>query len=175
MRYSQPGYRDIYGSAMIEKNRFQDGTLRALTPGQLHLLIGEITALLMASPLHRGYQVRDIADIILPAINLNQFRIYRDSKKQPIAFITWGKLSTAVEQRYLGGDAVLSEQDLASGEHLYFMDFIAPYGHAKRVVRDLRTNVFPNDCAMSVRIDETGKKPRKILKFHGINYNKALN
>jgi hypothetical protein len=36
-------------------------------------------------------------------------------------------------------------------------------------------NVFPNDCANSIRFSEHGVKRVKILKFHGVNYKKLMN
>ena len=62
-----------------------DGVLGKLAPPQLATLIGEVVGLMMASKVHRALQVRDIADIMLPALILNQFRIYRKSNRQPVA------------------------------------------------------------------------------------------
>ena len=156
----------------MEPKRNPDGVLNQLPPAKLHLLIGEITALMMVSPVHRQFQVRDLADIILPAINLNQFRIYRNDKNEPVALVTWGYFSKEVEQQYIGGKAVLSEAELASGDIIYLTDFIAPYGHIKQVVKDLKLNVFPNDIGHSIRFDEQGKPRKKIRTFRGVNYGK---
>lgn len=128
----------------------------------------------MLSRVHRLYQVRDIADIILPVINLNQFRIYRNARKEPIGLITWGLFSPEVEKEYLGGKMVLSEAELNSGELIYFTDFIAPYGHARQIARDIKHNVFPNSTGKSMRFSEQGKLKR-IFQFHGVNYKKPLN
>ena len=134
-----------------------DGVLGKLTPPQLATLIGEVTGLMMASKVHRHLQVRDIADIMLPALNLNQFRIYRTPDRRPIALVTWAYFSAEVEKVYIGGRALLSEAERTSGGMLYLTDFIAPYGHARKVVRDLRTNVFPNAEAKALRFVEYGK------------------
>ena len=42
-----------------------DGVLGKRTPAQLNQLIGEVVGLMMLSPVHRVYQVRDVADIIV--------------------------------------------------------------------------------------------------------------
>ncbi len=151
------------------------GTLRGMAPAQLNRMIGEITGLMLLSKVHRHYQVRDIADVILPAVNLNQFQLYRDAKKRPIGFISWGRISDEVMQRYISGNTVLNEDDLVSGDQLFFLDFIAPYGHIKQIVQHLKTNVFPNESAKALRLI-SGEPPRKkILALHGINYNRPLN
>jgi len=155
--------------------KFKDGFLSKISGNKLNLLIGEITSLLLLSPVHRKFQVRDIADIILPAIDLGQYRLYRNAKRQPIAFVTWGYFNEKTEAEYLNGKTVLSEKELKSGNILYMLDFIAPYGHAKKVINDLRNNVFPNSEAKSLHFIEQGKPRKKIKKFHGVNFRKALN
>jgi cytolysin-activating lysine-acyltransferase len=152
-----------------------DGVLGKLAPPQMHLLIGEVASLMMASKVHRHLQVRDIADIMLPALNLNQFRIYRKPDHAPVALVTWAYFSAEVEKAYLGGRALLSEAERTSGDILYITDFIAPYGHAKQVIRDLRTNVFPNAHAKALRFVEHGKTRPTLWHFYGVNYQRPLN
>lgn len=160
---------------MIAEKKFLDGALKKLPAQKLHLLLGEITGLLMASKVHRKYQIRDIADVIFPAINLGQYVIFRNARKEPIAFVTWGRFSAVVENKYLNGNPVLTEHELNSGDRLYFLDFAAPYGHARQVTSHLRKHMFPNDLGTSVRFTENASAPIKILKFHGVNYKKPLN
>lgn len=155
-------------------SKFKEGLLSKISGNKLNLLIGEITSLLLLSKVHRKFQIRDIADIILPAINLNQFRIYRNKSKQPIALVTWAYFDDKTEQEYLNGKTVLSEKELKSGNILYITDFIAPYGHAKKVISDLRTNIFPNSEAKSLHFLDQGKPRKKIKKFHGINHKKTV-
>lgn len=161
-------------STIPNKAESREGGLKKLTPQKLHLLIGEVTSLMLVSKVHRQYQVRDIADIIMPALNLGQYRIYRNQKREPIALVTWAFLSPQTEKEYLAGKMVLSEQDRTSGELLYFPDFIAPYGHTKQVVKDLQKNVFPNVVGKSLRFVE-GKAAPKVMRFCGVNYRKAMN
>lgn len=139
---------------------------------KFNLLLGEITSLLLLSKVHRKFQVRDIADIIIPTINLNQFRIYHNKNKQPIGLVTWGYFDEKTEQEYLSGKTVLSGKELKSGDILYMLDFIAPYGHAKKIVKDLRENIFPNSEAKSLHFIEQGIRRKKIKKFYGVNYQK---
>lgn len=152
-----------------------DGALGKLTPAKLNMLIGEVTSLMMASKVHRELHVRDIADIMLPALNLKQYRIYRAPNGQPLALVTWAMFSQQVEQAYLGGRALLSEAERTSGKHIYVTDFIAPYGHVKKVYADLRMNVFPNDAVKALRFVEYGKPRPKLWQFYGVNYKKPLN
>ncbi len=151
------------------------GVLAKLSVQKRDLLIGEITSLLMLSKVHRKMQIRDIADIILPAVNLNQFRIYRNSKKEPIALVTWAFLSEKVEKEFLAGKGLLSESELKSGDIIYMTDFIAPYGHTKKVIDDLKKSMFPDSEVRALRFTEQGKSRSKVWKFYGINYKKRFN
>lgn len=160
---------------MASKSQYGNGILSRMPQAKLNQLLGEITSLLLLSKVHRHHQVRDIADIILPAINLNQFRIYRNSKKEPIALVTWAYFSEAVEKEYLKGKSVLSEKELKSGDIIYMTDFIAPYGHTKKVIDDLKKNVFPKDEVKALRFVEQGKSRSKIWKFHGVDYKSSFN
>ncbi|PZP84677.1 MAG: hypothetical protein DI582_08115 [Azospirillum brasilense] len=166
-------HRKVINMTAVEK--FSDGALRKMAPQKLHVLIGEIMSLMLASKSHRQYQVRDISDVLFPAINLGQYTIYRDQNRQPIALVTWGRLSAKVEKEYLAVNHVLSEKELASGDRLYIMEFIAPYGHTKQVEGHLRKHVFPNECAHHVRPTGDVKSPVKITKLNGVNYKKRLN
>lgn len=153
---------------------FGAGKLVSLTPAQLTMLIGEVTSLMMASKVHRAMQIRDIADIILPALNLNQYRLYRTREGQAVALVTWAYFSPEVEAAYVGGRALLSEAERVSGNLLYITDFIAPFGHAKRVIHDLRTHQFPNAQARALRFVEHGKARPGLWQLYGVNYQKPV-
>ncbi|MEI9903617.1 MAG: toxin-activating lysine-acyltransferase [Asticcacaulis sp.] len=75
-------------------------------------------------------------------------------------------MSAEVEAAYLGGQAVLSESELTSGDRLYFMDFIAPYGHARKVIRELRTSVFPDERGGAIRVSLSDGSVKR-LRFRG--------
>jgi cytolysin-activating lysine-acyltransferase len=160
---------------MTEKSKIKDGILSKMPKQKLYQLIGQITCLLMISKSHRKFQVRYIPDIILPAINLNQFRIYWNSKKQPVALVTWAFFSEEVESKYLGGKIALSEKELKSGDIIYITDFIAPYGHTKKIIKDLQTKIFPDKEVKALRFTEQGNPSKKIWKFQGVNYKRNLN
>lgn len=146
-----------------------NGLLRKISGEKFNLLLGEITSLMMVSKIHRQMQIRDIADIILPAINLQQYRIYRDEKGKPVGFVTWANFSQDIESLYLKGKVVLSQAELNSGEIIYITDFIAPYGHTKRIVSDLRKNIFPDKKVKALRFTEPGKHKSNIWIMSGKN------
>lgn len=148
----------------------KNGIYTRLPPEQRITLLGEITSLLLASELHREYQINDIGAVFLPPIHLNQFRIYRTPDGQPIGLVTWARLTKKVELDYVTNGYNLRPKDWNAGDQLWAIDFIAPFRHGKQILNDLRTNVFPDDVGKAIRIDENGN-PKNLMKLHGINRN----
>lgn len=62
-----------------------------------HELIGELTILLMASPLHRNLYLHEVADFFLAALDHNQFRIYRSNGLCVRFDTSWHNLKTKFE------------------------------------------------------------------------------
>ncbi len=145
---------------------FTKGILFEMTQKKRLELIGEIVSLMLCSKLHRKYFINDIGSVVFPAIHFNQFRIYKDKNKAPIAFITWAFLSDEVEKKYLTGNYHLKPEDWKSGENGWVIDFIAPFGHAKKVIDDLKNNVFVDVEGKALRMD-SDFKIKKIMKLKG--------
>lgn len=128
----------------------------SFSPQQRLQMIGSITHLMMSSPLHRKYNISDIAERFVPALIHNQFRYY-EINGSPIGFVNWAWLSDEVEQKCLTGKYVLNLDEWQGGNNLWFHEFIAPFGHARFIVKDLRTNILPKGTpAKSLRINSDG-------------------
>jgi cytolysin-activating lysine-acyltransferase len=132
-------------------------------------LLGEITSILLASDLHRKYQINDIGAVFLPPIHLNQFRIYKNKAGDPIGMVTWAFFSKEIEKKYLSKKYFLKPEDWQSGDYLWFIDFAAPFGHTKKILKDLTTNIFPDRHARSVRMMPDGKV-KTTYDWYGVNY-----
>jgi cytolysin-activating lysine-acyltransferase len=135
-------------------------------------VIGEVIYLMSLSSIHRYFKVIDINHYILPAIKLNQFRIYRN-RTYAVGFVSWAYFSDEVEKQYTSGPVLLNLEDWQSGNNLFFIDFIAPFGHATKISRDLRNNVFPQRrVAKALRFKEPGNL-HKVATYHGKTYHKT--
>lgn len=131
-------------------------------------LIGEVAILMMDSSIHKHYRVGDISNIIIPALHLNQFRIYRTGA-QPVGFVSWAYLSDEIEKKYTSSPMLLKLPDWRSGNNLFFIDFIAPFGHAKKIIQDLKINIFPDKLvAKALRFKEVGNF-QKVATYYGKN------
>jgi cytolysin-activating lysine-acyltransferase len=119
-------------------------------------MIGAITHLMINSPLHRQYKVADIVERFVPALIHNQFRYY-EINGDPIGFVNWAWLSNEVEEKFKTGQYVLNLDEWAGGENLWFPEFIAPFGHARLIIKDLRTNFFKKGTpAKSLKVSPDG-------------------
>ncbi|MET0100888.1 MAG: toxin-activating lysine-acyltransferase [Sedimenticola sp.] len=152
---------------MENKQTDDQGVIARMPQAKLHRLLGEMVSLMLQSTLHRSYLINDIGAVILPAINANQFRVYR-SEKGPVGFVTWAWLTEPVEKKYVSGKYNLRPEDWAGGDRGWVIDFIAPFGHTKKIVHDLKHNVFPDEIGKAIRIGSDGKV-KGIWKLHGVN------
>jgi cytolysin-activating lysine-acyltransferase len=78
-----------------------------------------------------------IADLdwrLIPPLVLDQCRLYsRDGV--PWAFVTWARVSDAVDQRLRSGTPVIAPHEWRSGERQWLIDVVAPFGDAHAVAR----------------------------------------
>ena len=144
-----------------------NGILTQMPMDKRYKLIGEVVTLMLGSEMHRGYLINDIGAVFFPPMHLNQFRIYRKGDR-PIGMITWAWLSEEVEKQYVTGKYNLKPKDWNGGDRGWVIDFMAPFGHTKQIVHDLKHNIFPDKVGKAIRMTPDGKI-KGIWKLHGAN------
>lgn len=132
------------------------------------LLLGEATYLFMNSPVHRTYPVHQLLSFVLTPLRLGQARMYR-SAKGPVGFVAWAYLTVEASESYSRGRRVLLPEDWNAGDQLWFVEFVAPFGHGPRIVEDLRRNVFPFSQARSLHRHSDGRPP-KVVHWRGVEF-----
>ena len=143
-------------SELANLDKEQRETLASFSTQQRLQLIGSITHLMMSSQLHLNYNISDIAERFVPALIHNQFRYY-EINGSPIGFVNWAWLTDEIEQKYMTGEYVLNLDEWQGGRNLWFPEFIAPFGHARLIVKDLRSNILPKKTpAKSFKIRPDG-------------------
>lgn len=130
-------------------------------------VLGEMVWLYSMSELHRTWPIGSIHQWLLPALINKQYRIYHKGKK-PVGFITWARMSAEVETAYVRNTRTLQPKDWNSGDRLWGLDLVAPFGDGKRIIKDLRHNVFPNDVGRFLRVRK-GDDTLRIMYVHGAN------
>ncbi len=131
--------------------------------------VGQIVSLLAHSPMHKHFSVVDIADLIMPAVIWGQYRVFRNEHGSAIGFVCWGLLSDNAKSKFLGCKEILSFEEWNSGKHVFVTDFVAPFGHAKNIVKQLKYDIFPDDVVYALRYESIGNPRPQISTFYGKN------
>ncbi|MGP6380322.1 toxin-activating lysine-acyltransferase [Yersinia bercovieri] len=114
----------------------------SLKSAELQKIMGGVMLLTQHSPLHKLYFVPELYWQISPSIRLNQFRYYEDEYGNPLAFCNWAFLSEKNMSEILSGERDINKEDWNSGSNIFFPEMIAPFGHARTMINDLRRNIF---------------------------------
>lgn len=124
--------------------------------------------LMYYSPTHRQYGLDDIRRLLLPPIQLRQYIIFRD-RDCPVGFITWAWLTDEVESSFHTRTKKIEPSDWTSGNNLWCIDFVAPFGHAKSIATLLRQEIFTTSIAKAQRLRKDGSGLR-VITLRGVNY-----
>ena len=71
------------------------GILDSMSPPERSWLVVDIVSLMTQSNSHGGYKIQHMSQIVLPLVQLNQYRIYHDDKGSAVGFVSWAMLSEA--------------------------------------------------------------------------------
>lgn len=106
----------------------------------LESTLGAIALLASRSQSHKYLFMSDLEWLVMPPIAQKQFTLFRNDKNEPVAFVSWAKVSEDVEKRLLSGQTKLQPQDWKSGDKIYVMDVISPFAQGKEVLNQLQQN-----------------------------------
>lgn len=109
-------------------------------------MLGEVVWLMSRSDAHKHLFMTEIDWLILPPVQLRQFRIWRRDN-QPIGYASWAYLSDEAAARLADGALGTRLRRIAPGEwkggdQLWLVDVVTPFGGADGMVRELREKVF---------------------------------
>jgi hemolysin-activating ACP:hemolysin acyltransferase len=105
--------------------------------------LGMATWLWSQSPLHADWPSKLLARSIWPAIVHRQFMLGRDPDRQPVAYVSWACLNEERERQYLRSPSSLAQDDWVSGDRIWFVDWIAPWGGTRAGGPQDRTRHLP--------------------------------
>ncbi len=104
-------------------------------------LLGHVTWLMMQQAAGRHTLVSELEWRVLPALMLDQAKLYLKDDA-PVAFVSWARLNDAAAQRYKASPHQLTMNDWMSGDQVWLVDMLTPFGGAQDVLKDLREKVF---------------------------------
>lgn len=107
---------------------------------------GAAVWLWMQSDAHRDIPLEVLNSLLLPAIGYRQF-ILGSVKGQPVFYLSWAMFDEDAEHRYLHSHpSTLPETDWDSGDRMWIIDWIAPFGHTLQISRLLKQHWFKDRC-----------------------------
>jgi cytolysin-activating lysine-acyltransferase len=116
--------------------------------------LAEAVVLFTQSSRHRHLFIADIEWLILPAINLQQFRMFYTEGK-PIGIALWACVNEQVSARLRAGEGRLSPPDWKCGDIVWLMDLISPYANQMILLNELKRTTFA-DSMLNYSLTENG-------------------
>lgn len=102
-------------------------------------LLVDALMVLGSSPYHRGMDIEKLERYIIAAIKNRRLIIIRNKDERPVGVFTWAYLSPDREPRYMADPTCIVASDFESDDGtLWAIDFAAPHGNCRQVVRALR-------------------------------------
>ena len=92
---------------------------------------------------------------------LQQLRLFYDEAK-PIGVVFWATVDAEVEERLAAGTTRMRPQNWKSGDRLWVVEVIAPFGGAEEMVGDLKAKVFVEREVKYLAIGAQGREVRKL-------------
>lgn len=105
-------------------------------------VLGEITWLLTQSPVHKQLFIGDLEWFVMPAVLLEQFRIF-NGPQHPVGVALWATVSEETEARLAAGAHKLRPDEWKNGERPWLIELIAPFGGQDEIIKDFADNIFP--------------------------------
>jgi cytolysin-activating lysine-acyltransferase len=158
------------------------GQTAQITP-DLSAILGQAAWVMMQSRAHRHLFVGDMEWLLLPPIAHRQFRLWRRNN-MPVAYASWALLSDEVEARLMeslgikadiqpDGTAAteaevtslptfaapylrLAPGDWQSGDNLWLIDLVCPFGGTGEAAQQLRVQTFKSRAVKTVRQSTDG-------------------
>lgn len=119
-------------------------------------MAGPVVWLYTQAPAYRHLFLGDLEWRLLPALSLGQCKLYMKDKA-PLAFVSWARVNSEVDERLAAGQVRLAPSDWKSGDTFWIIDLIAPFGGAESVLKDLRENVLSGKEVKYLVPDSSGK------------------
>ena len=113
--------------AVNQSDASASGAQAAPPPKTVSQVLGEITWLMTQSPRHKAISLGDLEWLVMPAILLQQFRIFYKGE-QPVGVAFWALADEIVAKRIDAGDVRLTPAEWKSGASKRIIDVVAPFG-----------------------------------------------
>jgi len=118
-------------------------------------LLGAAVMLFAASPTHRDLSIAQIEEMLRPAIQNGQLRLFLYGVR-PFGLVLWAYPSAAAAQKLVTGEARLSAAEWNTGSDAWLIDVIAPFGGGNDMVAKVRRDILAQKSLIVVRRSADG-------------------
>lgn len=120
--------------------------------------IGHAVWLMSRSPLHKHLMITDIEWLVTPPIMLGQFHLW-ERAGNPYGFASWAFLGGEAEERIVtNGIRRLMPTDWKSGDQLWLIDFVCPFGGQDALIEELKTRILSNQRLKMLQAAPGGRR-----------------
>jgi cytolysin-activating lysine-acyltransferase len=136
-------------------------------PHTVSHMFGEIVWLMTQSPAHKHYALADLEWMVMPAVLLNQYRLFHDQGR-PVGAALWAFLSEEAEAKLSLNPPRLRPDEWKSGDRCWLVDLIAPGATeenklAALMLEDLRRTALKGQAFRFHRTDPATRKREVVL------------
>lgn len=131
-------------------------------------IMGPALWLYARDPMKKFMFVGDIDWAILPPVILDQCRLYTKDGI-PFAFFTWALVNDAVDQRLRSGTPRIAPNEWQSGEHLWLVDVVTPFGKTEEMIEELRKAQFPGSKISALMPDPQQGNQVRLREWAPVN------
>jgi cytolysin-activating lysine-acyltransferase len=131
-------------------------------PATMESIFGSISWLMLQSAAHRHMFISDYEWLIMPALQLKQFKIIRQDN-MPIAYVSWAYINEETETRIKQGAPKLAPREWNNGNRLWIIDVIAPFGGGLQILQKLAEADFKDKQVNLLRPRKDGKGIEGVL------------
>lgn len=135
-------------------------------PADKFTVLGKLAWLWMNSPLHHDWEVDLLSRFALPPIELGQYLLL-EREGMPVAYCSWAHLDSRAEAAYMLDASNIALADWQGGDHLWFVDWVAPFGKADSLeLKNRLADKFPTSVARAIRV-KRGSRTGRVMEFRG--------
>ena len=115
-------------------------------------ILGPAMWLYARDPVKKYLFMGDVDWILLPPVVLDQCRLYT-REGLPYAFITWALVNDKIDARLRTAQAKIAPHEWKSGEHIWLIDVVTPFGQRDETLKELREKMFPGKAVSALLPD----------------------
>lgn len=131
----------------------------------LSMIFGHAARVLVSST-RRADPVHGLGLNLWPAVRLNQIAFLFNTKGAPVAFATWAFVTNEVAELLQSDPNYrLDISEWNEGDQLWLVDFVAPFGDARNLVRKIRASCLPGSWRVRGIRRYTRERVARVVDF----------